>query len=81
MKVMQRRKATLHFELAKIHLEQGNFSEATKSFAAANSTLKAWKTWFAFQLCNHVPFLMRAFYLRRLRHKGERAKRNKATRL
>jgi hypothetical protein len=81
MKVMQRRKATLHFELAKIQLEQGNFSEATKSFAAANSTLKAWKTWTAFRLCNHVPFLMRAFHLRRLRHKRERAKRSRAAKL
>jgi GT2 family glycosyltransferase len=69
MEVMRRRRATLHFELAKLHLEQGNFLEARKSFGAANDTLKAWKTWFAFQLSNHVPFLMRTLYLRRLKHR------------
>jgi glycosyltransferase involved in cell wall biosynthesis len=69
IKVMQARRATLHFQLAKIHLEQGNFSEASNSFATAHRTLKAWKTWFSLKLCKHVPFLMQTFYLRRLRRK------------
>jgi len=63
---IQKRRASLEFELGKAYLSRGEYANARECFRKANSLHKTWKTEIALWLTRLSPKLMRAIFERRI---------------
>ena len=66
--VIARRRSILEFELGKLYLAQGEFSQARESFGKANRLRRSLRTRMAVWSARVAPRLMQTLYLRRLRY-------------
>jgi glycosyltransferase involved in cell wall biosynthesis len=66
--VIERRRAVLEFELGKLYLARGEFTQARESFAKANQLRRSLRTRVAAWSSRMAPRLMKTLYMRRLRY-------------
>ena len=64
--VIERRRAILEFELAKLYLARGEFIRARESFREANRLRRSWKTHAALGFSRLAPRLMQSLYQHRI---------------
>jgi glycosyltransferase involved in cell wall biosynthesis len=65
--LIRNRRALLEYELGKLHLLAGDFTQARDSFAKANSLKPGWKSRLAFLLTGVAPRLLQTLYLARMK--------------